>query len=86
MMNRTDVVVEVVRCIAEIENRSPHDLEYSLHDYIDTSALKSLVESPQPDWELTFHVPDHTVSVRGNGEIEVDGELMREADLSSVIE
>jgi len=35
----------------------------------------------QTDWELTFRVPDHRVTVTGEGQIHVDGTLVSVADL-----
>lgn len=76
-MRRHEILPEVARAIAEVEECSPHDLGYSLYTHIDTTAVRSLWESAQTDWNLTFEVPDHTVAIRGTGEILVDGEMIR---------
>lgn len=80
MTRRHEVVTRVVEAIAETEGTQPHDLEYSLYNHIETEALLTLMASDYTDWELTFQVPDHTVTVRGNGQILVDDIVRREVD------
>jgi hypothetical protein len=77
-MNRREILPEIARAIAEVENCSAHDLDYSLYNHADTTAIRSLWASEQSDWELTFEVPDATISIRGTGEILVDSTVVRE--------
>jgi hypothetical protein len=79
-MNRSDAVTEVVEAIAEAEGIEPQELEYSLYQYVDPEAIEGLVEMDDTEWELTFSVPDHEVTVSSNGGIRVDGELVRQLD------
>jgi len=78
-MRRHEIIPEVARAVAEVKGCSPLELNYSLYDYVDTTALRSQWESERTDWELTFETPDHTVVVRGSGEILVDDAVVREA-------
>ena len=80
MTRRHEVLTTVVEAIAEAEACSPHDLEYALYNHIETDALVTLITSEQDDWKLTFEVPDHTVTVHGDGRIVVDDILCRELD------
>ena len=70
-------VVEVVHAIAEAEGVEPHELEYRLHDHVDTEALRGLVEGNYEDWALRFRVPGHHVCVRGGDAVYVDDERVR---------
>ncbi|MFA9515838.1 HalOD1 output domain-containing protein [Halopenitus sp. H-Gu1] len=78
MTRRYEVTPEIVEAIAEVDGISPHDLEYTLYEYIDTEALEKLMTSEHRDWELMFQVPNHTVMVRGNGQILIDGAIVRD--------
>lgn len=72
MIARHEILPQIVDAIAEAEERPPHELDYSLHDHVETEALLNLVTSDHTGWRLTFQVPDHTVEIRGNGQILVD--------------
>jgi hypothetical protein len=78
MTRRHEVLTAVVEALAEASDCPAHELDYSLQDHIDTGAMLTLVTSKHTDWELTFEVPDHTVTVRGNGRIFVDDTLCRD--------
>jgi hypothetical protein len=73
-----DVTVAIARAIAEVEGMEPHDLGYSLANYVDTDAIERLAAMDNRDWELTFAVPDHEVTVTGHGRIALDGETVGE--------
>lgn len=73
-----DVTVAIAQAIAEIEGTEPHDLGYSLANYVDTDAIERLAAMDNRDWELTFSVPDREVTVTGHGGIALDGETVRE--------
>ena len=78
MIRPGKIMSNVVNAIAEAEDCSPEDLEYSLYEHMETEALLTLAASDHTDWRLTFTVPDHTVEVRGNGRILVDDILIRD--------
>jgi len=79
-MLRHEVLPQIAAAIAEADGRSPHDLDYSLREFVDTEALLSLVESEHTGWKLTFEVPDHTVEIRGSGQIRVDYAVVGQFD------
>lgn len=83
MSTHDEFLIHVIEAIAEADGRSPDDLGYSLYDYVETDALLTLAESGHTDWVLTLQVPDHSVTVQGNGKILVDGTVHRESDLSA---
>jgi hypothetical protein len=83
MTRRHEVLSDLVKAIAETEECSPHNLEYSLYEYIETDAIATLVGSKHTAWELTFQVPDHTVVVRGNGQILRDDNLVQDLNLQT---
>lgn len=76
-----DVLLSVVEAIAEADGVEVHELDYALHDHVDSGAVRSLLEGDYDGWELTFRVPDHEVTVRAGGEIHVDGDLAKDLDL-----
>lgn len=75
-----DVALAVVRAVAAVEGVEPHELDFSLHDYVATDAMRSLAAMDREEWELAFEVPDHTVTVDGTGAIRVDGELVHRSE------
>ncbi|RXK51393.1 HalOD1 output domain-containing protein [Halorientalis pallida] len=79
-MSRESVLVEVVRAVAEVDGVEPHELDYSLYDYVDTEALESLAAFDRSNWSLIFEIPDHEVTLTGTGELLIDGELQRRLD------
>lgn len=79
MTRRQETLSNVAEAIAEVEGCSPTDLDYSLYDHVETEALTALAASDHADWQLRFRVPDHTVEVRANGQILVDGVVVRDA-------
>lgn len=78
MTRRHEILPLVVEAIAEVDGSSPHALGYSLHDHVETEAVNTLAASDHEGWELTFDVPEHTVTIRDGEQILVDGEVIRE--------
>lgn len=81
MTEQRNLPLEIVDALATTEHSAPQELAYSLHEYVDTDALRALATMEQTDWKLTFQVPDHQVTVTGEGRIHVDGTLVRVADM-----
>ena len=69
----TPICVAVIEAMAIADDTTPGDVEYSLHDHVHTDALALLGEDDRGTWEFTFQVPDHEVTIRDDGTIEVDG-------------
>lgn len=81
-----EVTIAVVEAIASTEGVEPHELDYSLHEYVATDAIRSLARSDRETWQLTFEVHRHLVAIDGTGEIRVNGEPVVETafDVSEV--
>lgn len=67
------LLLSIVKALAEADGTEPTDLGYTLEAHIDTDALAGLAAHETTSWMLTFEVPDHVVTVRGDGCILVDG-------------
>lgn len=80
MTGDRSLTLTIVDALAAVEHSAPQELEYSLHEYVDTAALRALSSMDRTGWELTFSVPDHRVTVSGDGRIHVDGDLVREVN------
>lgn len=82
MSRGREFMIALVDALADADGVEAHELEFALDEYVDTDALQRLLESERTDWTLTFHVPDHEVSVSGDGTILVDGEVAAEPGAS----
>lgn len=69
-----DVVRGLLEALAATEGCEPVELDYALQDHIDVDALDALLAHPTGSWTLSFEVPDHSVTVTGDGVVLVDGE------------
>lgn len=69
---------EIVTAVADAEGVDPTDLDFALHDYVETDGLRLLASHEESTWTLTFQLPDHEVTVTSDGVILVDGD--REVD------
>lgn len=65
-------VRRIIEAIAEAEGRDPHELDVRLHDHVDTDGIRRLAGSASDAWTLSFELPDHEVTVHGDGRIRVD--------------
>jgi len=86
MTGSDEFVLAVVEAIASAEGLEPHELDYSIHEFVATNAIQSLIRSDSERWQLTFEVPGHLVAVDGTGEIRIDGEVVEEigVDVSEI--
>jgi hypothetical protein len=82
-MRHKHIVSTVAESIAEADDSRADDLGYALYEHVETEALMRLAASDHTDWRLTFTVPDHTVEVRGSGQVLVDGTVMNEPERTS---
>lgn len=78
MSTRDDIVHTVVSALAAADGVGPLELEYTLTDHVEPAMLETLVTTDVTG-ELTFRVPDHEVTVTGEGEVFVDGIQYRPA-------
>jgi len=74
---RERLLMTVLEAIANREGTSPEQLDYSLQEYVEADALRLLEEHDSESWTFSFEVPDHTVTVSGDGTIAVDGEPVK---------
>ena len=81
---REELVLSIVDAIAQADSRSPNDLGYSIHEYVDTDAIEALHRHRSKDWELSFSTPSHDVRVTGGLEIYIDGVRVEQGELLSV--
>jgi hypothetical protein len=69
-----DVVRTLLDALAAADECEPVELDFALQDHIDVDALESLLAHPDGSWTLSFEVPDHSVTVTGDGVVLVDGD------------
>lgn len=65
------LVFEVVTAVADAKGVEPDDLSYSLQEYIDTEALRSLADHSGSTWTLSFTLPEHEVTVTSDEVVHV---------------
>ena len=74
-MTGHDIVADVATALARAEGVEPYELDYQIHDYVDTDAVRQLTTMDNDDWRLTVTVAEHEVTIDGTGQIHVDGEI-----------
>lgn len=67
------VVEEIIAALAEAEGRDPTNLDVVLQNWVDTDAIRLLVDQNNDAWTLQFELPDHSVTVTGESVVFVDG-------------
>ena len=70
---KKSLTTSVVLAIADAEGVDPMDLDFVLHDYVDTDAIEQLLAHDGGEWTFTFEVEAHTVTVTSDGVVYVDG-------------
>lgn len=65
---------DVVDAVSDVRGIDPLELDPALEDCINTTALRQLARHDTDGWELAFEFSEHTVTVTGDGWIDVDGE------------
>lgn len=65
----------VLEAIAAHRGVDVPDLDFVLHDAVNTGALNALGRHDGADWQLTIHVDGHTVGLDGDGLVLVDGNV-----------
>ena len=66
-------VVDVVETISDAKGIDPDEFETPIQEYIDTEAIELLASHDTASWTLSFELPNHTVTVTGDGLVHVDG-------------
>ena len=80
-MTDRDIIVDIATALARAEGVEPHQLEYQLHEYVDTEALSGLMGMDNTDWRLTVTVADHEMTLDGTGRIRVDGDVQHVTEI-----
>jgi len=63
--------VRVVEALAAARDEDPVDVEVTVADYVDLSAIEALDDHDNDRWKVTFDTDGHRVRVSGTGEVEV---------------
>lgn len=71
---------EIIAAIAEAEDTEPAALDVSLQDCVETDAIRQLVAHDSDAWTLRFRVPEHSVTITGDGAVLVDDTRTRTID------
>ena len=67
----------LVEAVAEVERVDATELDYVLADYVEVDAVRQLMTNADGDWSLDFDVPDHRVTIEGDGWVLVDDERVK---------
>lgn len=79
MMNdQRGVIIELVESLAKADGVDPNEVDYTLHEYVDSDVLTKLAATEGSDWTFTFQVSGHEVKLTSGGQLFVDGKLYRE--------
>lgn len=63
---------DIVRTIADAKGVKPNELDLVLADHINPDALNQLAKHENSAWTLTFELPEHEVTVMGQGGVLID--------------
>lgn len=66
------VISNIIEAIADERGEEPSDMGFTLHDYVDTDAIQTLLEHDSSSWVLSFEVEDLEVTVADDGVVHVD--------------
>lgn len=80
-MAETDLLYRVVTAVATAEGMDPAELD-PLYNYINPAVLEELDDQEQGEWEFTFTVSDHQVTVTHESQVFIDG-VPHSPDLST---
>lgn len=69
----TASVGDVLAAIAKAEGVEPDDLELVLENHVACDAISTLTQHRDGDWQLSFEVPGHEVTLTSDGNVVVDG-------------
>ncbi|MFB6180128.1 MAG: HalOD1 output domain-containing protein [Halorientalis sp.] len=65
------ITADIVAAIADAEGVETTELSFSLAAHIDCDAIRWLDRHESDDWTLSFAVPDHDVTVSGDGTVSI---------------
>jgi hypothetical protein len=67
-----DVLTAVVQEVADAKGVEADELKLSLYDHIETDAVVQLLNAEKGNWQLSFDIPDFTVTVWSDGSVAVE--------------
>ena len=65
----------IIESIADHKDVDPDELNIVLADYIDPDAVEQLARHSNSTWRLQFELPKHSVTVKSDGKLLVDGQF-----------
>ena len=71
-------IPEIIEAIAEVKGTEPSKIELTLYEYIEPEAIQRLTSHRTDSWTLSFELPEHRVTVTGDGAVLVDGTERRQ--------
>ncbi|ELY61653.1 hypothetical protein C493_02276 [Natronolimnohabitans innermongolicus JCM 12255] len=74
---RDEIIVDVVQALAEADRLELEEVEYTLYEYINPAVLTELADHDGGNWQFTFEIADHDVTITSDGRLFVDGVLCR---------
>ena len=69
----SDLTVELTQSLAATRGVKPTEVRETLHEYIDLEALEELARHEGGPWQLSFELPEHTVTVTSDNRVTVNG-------------
>jgi len=71
-------IPEIIEAIAEVKGTEPSELGLALYEHIEPEAIQQLASHGTTSWTLSFDLPEHRVTVTGDGAVLVDGTERRQ--------
>jgi hypothetical protein len=68
----TSILEDILEGIADAESKDPDSLDVVLQDHIEMDAIQQLAAHDSDSWILRFEIPNHSVTIKADGEILVD--------------
>ena len=72
-----ELALAVAEAVADANDTDPRDSDFVLGDHVDPGVFHLLAASCDSTWTFSFEVPNHSVTVKSDGEVLVDGDPER---------
>ncbi|MGM0604326.1 MAG: HalOD1 output domain-containing protein [Halobacteriota archaeon] len=73
MSDGNSFLLDILQALADADRVAIDDLEYTLHEYFDPEIIEQLGTQTDTEWELRFEVESHSVTMKSDGQLFVDG-------------
>jgi hypothetical protein len=67
------IIPDITEGIAEAKGTESDELDVSIYEYVEPDAIQQLASHGTISWTLSFELPNHNVTVTGDGLVLVDG-------------